>query len=200
MSKRRTTSFYRARLPHWEVQDGVYFVTARLHGALPPHCIRAMEEEALEAARSEGPSKELHQRRAFAILDEYLHNCDGKAHLTEPSVAAALMEAIAHRSADRVWEMHEYVIMPNHVHLLFSLGRSSLRSTMLSFKRWTAGQAKTLLSLTERHFWQNESFDHWIRSQGEFDEISEYIRMNPVMAGLVKDYRDWPYGSWSGKS
>ena len=67
---------------------------------------------------------------------------------------------------------------------------------MLSFKRWTGRQAKAILSLAEVHFWQNESFDHWVRSDAEYERTTEYIRENPVKAGLVTNYRDWPYGSW----
>jgi REP element-mobilizing transposase RayT len=197
MSKRKTISFYRGRLPHWEVEHGVYFVTVRLHGVLPLQCIQALKELAAEIDRSEGPAKEKLQRRTFAILEHYLHNSTAKAYLTEPRVAAAVTESIAHMRAAGLWEAFEYVIMPNHLHLLFAVTGGSLRSTMLSFKRWTARQAKTILSLSELHFWQNESFDHWVRSDAEFEKTIEYIRMNPVKARLANDYRDWPYGSWN---
>jgi REP element-mobilizing transposase RayT len=196
MATHRTTSFYRGRLPHWEVEQGVYFVTARLHGALPAQVVNALRELAEEIGQSTGPDKDKLQRQAFAILEHYLHNSTGKKYLAEPPVAAMVMDAIAHMQASGWWEIFAYAVMPNHLHLLFALTGGSLRSTMLSFKRWTGRQGKAILSLSDRHFWQNESFDHWVRSDGEFERITEYICMNPVKAGLVDDYEDWPYGSW----
>ena len=197
MNKPRTISFYRGRLPHWEVEDGVYFVTLRLYGALPAKCVKALQELALEIEKSEGPAKEKLQRTTFAILEHYLHNSVDKRHLTESPVAAMIGDSIAHMQTSGLWETFEYVIMPNHLHLLFALTGGSLRTTMLSFKRWTGRQAKAILSLSEPHFWQNDSFDHWVRSDAEFEKTIQYIRMNPAKAGLVHDYQDWPYGSWS---
>ena len=68
---------------------------------------------------------------------------------------------------------------------------------MEDFKRWTGHEAAKLLSLDGGRFWQDEWFDHWSRSDEESDKIIQYIRRNPEKAGLVKDYREWPYGSWS---
>ena len=96
-----------------------------------------------------------------------------------------------------IWEPVEYAIMPNHIHLLVALTESSLRPTMISFKRWTAGKAIAMLGLKTRPFWQEEWFDHWVRTDLEYTRIIEYIRANPVKAGLVRDYRDWPHGSWN---
>lgn len=42
-------------------------------------------------------------------------------------------------------------------------------------------------------FWQHESYDHIVRSEREYERILAYIVNNPVRAGIVKDWRDWPY-------
>jgi hypothetical protein len=54
-----------------------------------------------------------------------------------------------------------------------------------------------LLSIDRGRFWQREWFDHWSRSDDEDERTVVYIRNNPVKAGLVKSYQDWPYASWS---
>lgn len=42
-------------------------------------------------------------------------------------------------------------------------------------------------------FWQAESYDHLIRSDRELGAIGNYILENPVKAGLVTKWEDWPY-------
>ena len=42
-------------------------------------------------------------------------------------------------------------------------------------------------------FWQHESYDHVVRNEKEFERILAYIVNNPVKAGLVADWQDWPY-------
>jgi len=86
--------------------------------------------------------------------------------------------------------------MPNHIHLFFELLKAGLKEVLEDFKSWTGGRAARLTSLDDDRFWQREWFDHWSRSDDEDERIIAYIRQNPVKAGLVSDYRDWPYGSW----
>ncbi len=42
-------------------------------------------------------------------------------------------------------------------------------------------------------FWQHESYDHVVRDEREYERILAYIVNNPVKAGLVEDWREWPY-------
>jgi putative transposase len=46
-------------------------------------------------------------------------------------------------------------------------------------------------------FWQAESFDHWVRNEGQFVRVKKYIEHNPVKAGLVSKIEDWPWSSAS---
>ena len=72
-----------------------------------------------------------------------------------------------------------------------------LKTTLTDFKRWTGHEAAKLLDLDADRFWRREWFDHWSRSDEEDDKIIRYNRNNPVKAGLVARYTDWPYGGWS---
>jgi putative DNA methylase len=45
------------------------------------------------------------------------------------------------------------------------------------------------------HFWQDESYDHLVRSDGEFDRIRNYIEQNPVKAGLAKAPEEFRWSS-----
>jgi REP element-mobilizing transposase RayT len=62
---------------------------------------------------------------------------------------------------------------------------------MRSFKGRTARFANQLLGRTGK-FWQRETYDHFVR-EGEWERILWYIAMNPVRAGLVDNWYDWPY-------
>jgi putative DNA methylase len=42
-------------------------------------------------------------------------------------------------------------------------------------------------------FWHNESYDHVVRDEGEFERVLLYIRNNPVKAGLVSEGGLWPF-------
>jgi hypothetical protein len=48
---------------------------------------------------------------------------------------------------------------------------------------------------TGKPFWQDETFDHWIRNEREFSRVLHYIENNPVKAGLANGPRDWPWSS-----
>ena len=64
------------------------------------------------------------------------------------------------------------------------------------------GDFKSLATREFRKFysgklWQRQFFDHVIRNWQDFIETAEYIRLNPVEAGLVESWKDW---EWSGES
>lgn len=72
--------------------------------------------------------------------------------------------------------------------------RSPLSSIMHSLKSYTASQANRILDRTGR-FWQHESYDHWVRDLDELERIADYIRLNPVRAGLCALPTDWTFSS-----
>ena len=93
--------------------------------------------------------------------------------------------------------MHILVVMPNHVHLLFTpLWDSAYRpysiaQLMAGIKGATAHRINALLD-RKGHVWQTEYFDHVVR-KGNFQAKFDYIFQNPVAARLVEDPRDYPW-------
>ncbi len=83
------------------------------------------------------------------------------------------------------------VVMPDHVHLLLTALRGPngrpfpLVEVMQSLKSTTAHRINKLLRRSGR-VWQEESFDHVLRSDESLKAKCEYIRQNPVRAGLVE--------------
>ena len=97
------------------------------------------------------------------------------------------METIKHRNERQVWYVHLAMIMPDHVHLLVTFGSPDARiQTVVSkWKEWTA----KLLSI----HWQRDFFEHRLRREESWREKADYVLANPVRAGLVKRFEDWPY-------
>ena len=96
--------------------------------------------------------------------------------------------------------LREWVVMPNHVHVVVWPMPSQLLSDILkSWKRFTSREANKLLGRTGEPFWQTESFDHWVRDDAEMARICRYIRNNPVTARLCRTPEEWQWSSaWPG--
>jgi hypothetical protein len=65
---------------------------------------------------------------------------------------------------------------------------------MHTLKLHTALECNKIRAETGR-FWQDESYDHCVRDEEELGRIIEYVEMNPVRAGLVREAHLWPYSS-----
>jgi len=65
--------------------------------------------------------------------------------------------------------------------------------------RWLKGRtsrvANRILGRTGASFWQEESFDHWIRNSEEFSYLVQYVENNPLKAGLVEAKEQWRWSS-----
>ena len=80
-----------------------------------------------------------------------------------------------------------YVLMPDHIHLIVSIDQGSDTTIGEWVKAFKAMVAQ------HRFKWQAGFFDHLLRSDESRSEKWEYIRMNPVRAGLVEHPDEWPY-------
>ena len=179
--------FYRRHLPHWQPKGAVFFVTFRLKFSLPREVTaRLHEQHSLRTGQ-------LTNGEAFANWDSFLDNeKSGPRWLARADVAAIVGDVI------RVWdrqeyELYAYCIMPNHVHAVLEPLRREvcLSQIMRSVKGRTARAANKALC-REGAFWQDETYDHVIRNNEEFVRIIAYVLNNPVKAGLVGQWRDWP--------
>ena len=90
------------------------------------------------------------------------------------------------------------VVMPDHVHLLLSPLRYDqgwpfpLTDILQCLKGATAHRINKLLHRSGP-VWEEESFDHVLRSEESLEQKLEYIRQNPVRAGLVSRPGDYPW-------
>ena len=119
----------------------------------------------------------------------------GPRHLSIPRVAGLVNECIRFGGV-RDYDLHAWVVMPNHVHLLIT-PRTEVSGFIRRLKGFTARQANALLDRTGQAFWQEESYDHLVRTPKEFSRIEGYIFNNPVKAGLARSAEEY---LWSGKA
>ena len=176
----------------------MYFVTIRQKGSIPKEALEQIQAERSKLDDDKETDQLKLKRRILSLMERHLDVPDGKdCLLTRSPAPEILKEAIAHREKTGVWRVVEYVLMPNHIHLFFGVTRGSLPALIEDFKHVTARQVNKALMRTGYPLWQREWFDHWSRSAAQDEKIINYIRNNPVKAGLVKDYRDWRHGSWN---
>jgi REP element-mobilizing transposase RayT len=92
------------------------------------------------------------------------------------------------------WAVGSYVVMPDHVHFFCTDGEQgvTLSDFIGKWKEWTAKRLKQEADLSGK-IWQSGFFDHLLRSAESYSEKWEYVRNNPVRAGLVQNQDDWPY-------
>jgi putative transposase len=86
-----------------------------------------------------------------------------------------------------------YVIMPDHIHLFVALPATGITlSQWIKSLRSVLGKELLRLGFQKPH-WQEGFFDHLLRSSESYGEKWEYVRMNPVRAGLCSEPEDWPF-------
>jgi REP element-mobilizing transposase RayT len=88
--------------------------------------------------------------------------------------------------------------MPDHLHFVVELKTGRLPKLMHSLKSYTAKQVNSVLK-RQGSLWQDQFHEHAIRKAEDLNEIVLYMLNNPVRAGLVEDFHDYPfwYCRWS---
>lgn len=183
---------YRARqnLPHWSQTGRTYFVTYRLADSIPQSTIRAWREE-LDIWREQHPepwddATLAEYDRFFTRKEEWLDAGYGACLIAGREIRALVEENLRHFDGDR-YILDEFVLMPNHVHVIVKpLGDYKLSHILHSWKSYTS---KQIIKQTgaPAPIWMNESFDHIVRSWEQLQHFRTYIRNNPKTGNLKSD-------------
>ena len=192
----------RGRLPHWEMDSGLYFVTFRLADSLPQELLERVgsEREAI-LARARQLQRELSadEQRRLALLfsreiERRLDLGAGACWLRHTKVAKVVADALNFFQAKR-YRLLAWCIMPNHVHVVTKLlPGQRLAAVAHSWKSFTAKEANRILERSG-HFWGREYYDHLVRNEEELARMVRYVLNNPAKAGL----KDWPWTWWCGQ-
>jgi type I restriction enzyme R subunit len=190
----------RGRLPHWEKDAGLYFVTFRLADSLPQSVWERLERERqrIEALSSSGKltkaeQREL-QRSQHRKFETSLDAGHGSCVLRNEAVASVVAKAL------EFWEGKRYrllcwCVMPNHVHVVLRLlPGQELAAVLHSWKSFSAKQINKTIGRTGT-VWQREYYDHLIRDGKELDKTIAYVLNNPTRAKL----RNWKWVTLCGQ-
>jgi REP element-mobilizing transposase RayT len=182
-------------LPHWKTAGATYFVTFRTADSLPSGVLRQIEARLRAWLRAHGlkSSEELGTLSAAQQFDyrktvnEQEEQALNAGYGTCPFREARhreVLDALLRGHDGALYLLDEFVIMPNHVHVLVLPARdSSLSSITGSWKKHSARLVNASLGRSGK-LWQAESFDHIVRTAQQLRQYRRYIAGNPVEAGL----------------
>ncbi|MCX6137720.1 MAG: transposase [Ignavibacteriales bacterium] len=205
---------YHRTLPHFIVNGGIYFVTFRLAGTIPPAVLEQMEQD-IGAAKLKGRHQistaaahhrmKRQKRASFQLMEEYLDCCRHGEKLLERDDLAEIVAAGMRKRDGTMYTLIASTIMPNHVHMVIRLNRDE-SPTDLSNQKWHHRLANVIGALKKRtssvinnrlgrsgQLWQYETYDHLVRNAEELERIVSYVLNNPVKAGLSKDELEWKW-------
>ena len=107
--------------------------------------------------------------------------------LALPEIAPRIFETVRHRQEKLLWWPYLFLLMPDHVHALFSFPPSAKRMQLVlsKWKEWVAKEIGI--------DWQRDFFEHRLRHDESRREKADYILQNPVRKQLVARAEQWPF-------
>ena len=191
------------KLPHWSQSGVICFITFRAHDSMPKAVVETFLQERNEWLLRLGIDPKLADwksrlaqlgwkveleflRHLSDRWNDELDNCHGACVLRDPNCAHIVGNSLRHFDSDR-YELTDYVVMPNHVHVLVAFpDEESLLKQCESWKHFTATKINRRIGSSGR-YWQQDGFDHLLRSDVQFEYLRNYIADNPVKAKLKPD-------------
>lgn len=179
----------RGYLPH--LDNGTpTFVTFRLNDSLPLEVLDDIEDsDACESTRR-------------PAIEGRLDEGHGECVLAIPEVAEIAAEALTFFDGER-YRLHEWVIMPNHVHSLLGSQTVPLKEILHSWKSYSSQEIQKVLPEEqmpkEGRLWQAGFYDRTIRDNYHFWCVERYILLNPVRAGVCEAPWEWLWSSAAEK-
>jgi putative transposase len=118
-----------------------------------------------------------------------------RALFSRVATADLLVDVLLHYREQGKYLLHDFVIMPDHLHALITPAEAiSLERAVQFIKGGFSFRLKSSPPV-----WQASFTNHRVRDDEDFDRHREYIWSNPVRAGLVVKAEDYSYSSATGK-
>lgn len=216
---REKKEFHRNNLPHFQQPGQAYFITWNLKDAIPA---KAFQDYTLELTKLERQIKELkknnsaesliinleseYDRLRRKYLKAYHDMLDAERHpsvnLSKPENTDIILEALQFWEGKKLHNL-ALTIMCNHVHWVIELREKDdqgqavyLEDIMESVKRYSANKINKQEG-RRGQLWQKESFDTTIRDHKHMYNAIRYTLNNPVNAGLISCWQQWPGSYWT---
>ncbi|PHI19384.1 hypothetical protein CEQ90_12750 [Lewinellaceae bacterium SD302] len=201
----------KAKLPHDRLGTTPIHLTYRLAGSLPKTIFSDLKRRRerklmdLESRLLDVPDERRTREFNLSIseinahheqaIDAALHATSGPYHLNNPKIAKLVLDSWQYIYATGKIYLYVVCVMSNHVHLILQapegVDELDMGKVVKAHKTFTAGQANKLLGRTGQSFWATNYFDRRVRS-GKFFTAMWYVLKNPVKAGLVDNWKEWP--------
>jgi type I restriction-modification system DNA methylase subunit/REP element-mobilizing transposase RayT len=187
-----TTPFYdknfgveltQGKLPHWQQNGKLQFVTFHLADSLPQEKLEELKSQKAnfeaENAQPDAETQRNYEKTVAENMEKWLDAGSGDCCLKFPMVRKIVEDALLHFNGEK-YELHAYVVMPNHVHVLLGLlGENMLPDVLNSWKSYSAHEINKMLG-TSGAVWHKESFDRMIRDEDHYQRVLNYIKNNPA--------------------
>ena len=186
--------------PHWSQAGAIVFVTFRTKDSIPKIVMEQWDREKNDWLFQKGllssgeywanvlpnlsPTVKSEFKKEFHRQKElFLDDCHGMCVLRRPELARIVADSLMYFDGER-YRMGDFVVMPNHVHLLAAFSDSDrMNKQFASWLHYSACQINRRLGQKGR-FWQQEPFDHLVRSADQYEYLRRYIEENPKKANL----------------
>jgi type I restriction enzyme R subunit len=185
--------------PHWSQAGAVVFITFRAHDSIPRDVLRRWERQKQEWLQRRDKGTDAHWSVVVEALSQperaefdatfhrcreaFLDSCHGRCLLKRPEFAKIVADSLLHFDGQR-YRMGDFVVMPNHVHLLAAFPNAdTMKEQCDSWLHYTAFRINRALG-EQGKFWQEEPFDHLVRSPDQYEYLRRYIADNPRKARL----------------
>src|SRR3989440_8821115 len=126
-------------------------------------------------------------------LQGYLDQGRGECPLRKTQIASLVDEALRFYHGTN-YELRAWVVMPNHLHVLFKVELKPMGQVVKDWKDYTAREANKLLGRKGK-FWALDYWDTYMRDSNHESKARHYAEKNPVKAGLTREAKDWPWSS-----
>jgi len=171
------------KLPHWQQGDCWVFVTWRLGDSLPQSKIQKWKKEKQRwLEKYPKPWDEEVTRKYYQQFDEtveaWLDQGMGSCCLAQKQNAKIVADSLLYFHGER-YELSDFVVMPNHVHVLFRpLNGWKMSDILQTWKSFTSRKINEVLN-TKGRVWQENYWDRLIRGREHFEWVKKYIHENP---------------------
>ncbi len=184
-------------LPHWQQARSLVFLTWRLIDSVPADRLRDWTSErrrwlAHHPEPHDATTRATYRTLFPARMEAWLDASEGRCELRSPTNRAIVEEVLRHQEGE-THELHAFVIMPNHVHVLVRLlSGCRLEDRVRRWKTWSARHINQQTGRTGP-LWQEGYWDRLVRDSEHRRRCMAYIQGNPMRANLP----DSAYTLWT---
>lgn len=186
-------------LPHWNQYGKIQYVTFRLADSLPQSKIAELTELKNKFISNHPKPWDKYEKFAYwnligPVESKLLDAGYGSCILKIPEIRSIVSDTLKYNDGNK-YRLIAYVIMPNHVHVLFELlGNNSIECVMKSIKGYCSREINELTG-GSGSVWMKEYFDRIVRDASHLKSYIGYILNNPKYL-KPGEYELWRSDEW----